>query len=47
MTRAFPNYSGEDKELILLQNIAAYLLLACGVVYVFAVSRRHKLGILQ
>ncbi|KAK4752172.1 hypothetical protein SAY87_020970 [Trapa incisa] len=36
MTRAFPNYDGEEKELILLQNIAAYLLLACGVVYVFA-----------
>ncbi|KAI4296441.1 hypothetical protein L6164_036398 [Bauhinia variegata] len=34
MTRAFPDYSGEKKYLILLQNISCYLLLACGVVYV-------------
>ncbi|KAJ1387019.1 Golgi apparatus membrane protein TVP15 [Sesbania bispinosa] len=34
MTRAFPDYTGERQELVLLQNIASYLLLACGVVYV-------------
>lgn len=34
MTRAFPNYTEEEQELVLLQNIAAYMLLACGVVYV-------------
>ncbi|PON98329.1 Golgi apparatus membrane protein TVP [Trema orientale] len=39
MTRAFPDYSGERKELVLLQNIASYMLLACGVVYVISVSK--------
>ncbi|KDP29988.1 hypothetical protein JCGZ_18755 [Jatropha curcas] len=34
MTRAFPDYSSSQKDLILLQNIASYMLLACGVVYV-------------
>ncbi|BAT86914.1 uncharacterized protein HKW66_Vig0064050 [Vigna angularis] len=34
MTRAFPDYSGEKKELIVLQSIACYMLLACGVIYV-------------
>ncbi|CAK9146980.1 unnamed protein product, partial [Ilex paraguariensis] len=34
MTRAYPDYSEKRKELVLLQNIAGYLLLACGVVYV-------------
>ncbi|XP_030464885.1 uncharacterized protein LOC115684284 [Syzygium oleosum] len=34
MTRAFPNYTEEQQDLVLLQNIAAYMLLACGVVYV-------------
>ncbi|KAJ7968307.1 Golgi apparatus membrane protein TVP15 [Quillaja saponaria] len=34
MTRAFPDYSGQQKELVLLQNIACYMLLGCGVVYV-------------
>ncbi|XP_043712105.1 uncharacterized protein LOC122660914 [Telopea speciosissima] len=33
MTRAFPDTSGKRKDLVLLQNIASYLLLACGVVY--------------
>ncbi|OAY45217.1 uncharacterized protein LOC110619229 [Manihot esculenta] len=33
MTRAFPDYSASKKDLILLQNIASYMLLACGVVY--------------
>uniref|UniRef100_A0A5B7A087 Golgi apparatus membrane protein TVP15 n=1 Tax=Davidia involucrata TaxID=16924 RepID=A0A5B7A087_DAVIN len=34
MTRAYPESSGERKVLVLLQNIASYMLLACGVVYV-------------
>lgn len=34
MTRAFPDYSGQRKDLVLLQNIACYLLLACGLVYI-------------
>ncbi|KAL9321359.1 hypothetical protein ACSQ67_013198 [Phaseolus vulgaris] len=34
MTRAFPDYSGERKVLIVLQSIACYMLLACGVIYV-------------
>ncbi|KAF7843025.1 Golgi apparatus membrane protein TVP [Senna tora] len=34
MTRAFPDYTGERKELILLQDIACFMLLACGAVYV-------------
>ncbi|XP_062178023.1 uncharacterized protein LOC133882815 [Alnus glutinosa] len=33
MTRAFPDYYGVQKELVLLQNISSYMLLACGVVY--------------
>ncbi|GLT53131.1 hypothetical protein SLA2020_264230 [Shorea laevis] len=33
MTRAFPDYTGVQKELVLLQNISSYLLLGCGVVY--------------
>lgn len=37
MTRAFPDYSAKQKDLILLQNIASYMLLACGVVYVISV----------
>ncbi|KAG6576880.1 hypothetical protein SDJN02_22534 [Cucurbita argyrosperma subsp. argyrosperma] len=34
MTRAFPAYSVEQREFILLQEAASYLLLACGAVYV-------------
>ncbi|XP_027347110.1 uncharacterized protein LOC113858604 isoform X1 [Abrus precatorius] len=34
MTRAFPEYIGDRKDLFLLQSIASYILLACGVVYV-------------
>lgn len=37
MTRAFPDYSGVQEDLVLLQNISSYLLLACGVVYVVSV----------
>ncbi|XP_054801818.1 uncharacterized protein LOC129305775 [Prosopis cineraria] len=33
MTRAYPNFVGERTESI-LQNVACYLLLACGVLYV-------------
>ncbi|KAK3000382.1 hypothetical protein RJ639_022337 [Escallonia herrerae] len=36
MTRAYPDTSGEKAELVLLQNIASYLLLACGVIYVIS-----------
>ncbi|KAG5114028.1 hypothetical protein JHK82_037297 [Glycine max] len=34
MTRAFPDYSGERKELVIFQGIACYMLLACGSIYV-------------
>ncbi|CAL5183244.1 unnamed protein product [Lathyrus oleraceus] len=34
MTRAFPDYNGERKDLVILQNIACYLLISCGLVYV-------------
>ncbi|KAK7363074.1 hypothetical protein VNO77_05203 [Canavalia gladiata] len=34
MTRAFPNYIGDRQDLLLLQSIASYLLLACGAIYV-------------
>ncbi|KAE9613473.1 hypothetical protein Lal_00015965 [Lupinus albus] len=34
MTRAFPDYLGDQRELVLFQGIASYFLLACGVVYV-------------
>ncbi|XP_027160438.1 uncharacterized protein LOC113761577 [Coffea eugenioides] len=34
MTRAFPEYSGERQELVLLQKIACYLLLSCGLIYI-------------
>ncbi|KAK8558748.1 hypothetical protein V6N13_098384 [Hibiscus sabdariffa] len=36
MTRAFPDYSKRQRDLVLLQNKASYLLLACGLVYVFS-----------
>ncbi|RWR74110.1 Golgi apparatus membrane protein TVP15 [Cinnamomum micranthum f. kanehirae] len=36
MTRAFSDVSGERKDLVLLQEIASYLLLACGVTYVIS-----------
>ncbi|VVB10514.1 unnamed protein product [Arabis nemorensis] len=34
MTRAFPDYTAQRKDLLLLQNIASYMLLSCGVIYV-------------
>ncbi|PRQ24307.1 putative golgi apparatus membrane protein TVP15 [Rosa chinensis] len=36
MTRAFPDYTGANDALVLLQNIASYMLLACGVLYVIS-----------
>ncbi|GMP47950.1 hypothetical protein CsSME_00015478 [Camellia sinensis var. sinensis] len=36
MTRTYPEDSGERKELILLQNIASYMFLACGAVYLIS-----------
>ncbi|XP_042496785.1 uncharacterized protein LOC122075713 [Macadamia integrifolia] len=36
MTRAFPDTSGKQNYLVLLQNIASYLLLACGAIYVIS-----------
>ncbi|KAF7126354.1 hypothetical protein RHSIM_Rhsim11G0139900 [Rhododendron simsii] len=49
MTRAYPEDADDQTLLILLENIASYLLLACGVVYVIAgifcighVKRAHQ-----
>ncbi|PQP96055.1 uncharacterized protein Pyn_09664 [Prunus yedoensis var. nudiflora] len=36
MTRAFPDDTGTRKTLVLLQNIASYMLLACGGVYIIS-----------
>ncbi|KAE8680636.1 Haloacid dehalogenase-like hydrolase (HAD) superfamily protein isoform 1 [Hibiscus syriacus] len=36
MTRAFPEYSSSQRDLVLLQNIASYVFLACGLLYVFS-----------
>ncbi|XP_057787956.1 uncharacterized protein LOC131005158 [Salvia miltiorrhiza] len=36
MTRAYPEYLKDHSELFLLQSIASYLLLACGVVYLIS-----------
>ncbi|KAF8377385.1 hypothetical protein HHK36_030762 [Tetracentron sinense] len=36
MTSAFPNDSGEREALVLLQDISTYLMLACGVIYIFS-----------
>ncbi|XP_010691397.1 uncharacterized protein LOC104904734 [Beta vulgaris subsp. vulgaris] len=33
MTRAFSDFIGTQRDLVLLQSIASYLLLSCGVVY--------------
>ncbi|CAN1332551.1 hypothetical protein LINPERPRIM_LOCUS35754 [Linum perenne] len=44
MTRAFPSYRNH-KELVLLQDIASYMLLACGVVYI--VSGMLCIGLLK
>ncbi|KAJ6806580.1 uncharacterized protein M6B38_289500 [Iris pallida] len=36
MTRAFPDIRGERQDLVLLQEIASYLLIACGLIYVIS-----------
>lgn len=43
MTRAFPDYTGANSALVLLQNIASYMLLACGVIYVISVSQSRRI----
>lgn len=45
MTRAFSDYIGQQRDLVLLQSIASYLLLSCGVVYL--VSGILCIGILK
>ncbi|KAK4607509.1 hypothetical protein RGQ29_001379 [Quercus rubra] len=39
MARAFPDYYGVQMELILLENISSYMLMACGVVYLVSVRQ--------
>ncbi|KAF5206610.1 vacuole protein [Thalictrum thalictroides] len=34
MTRAYPDISGKWKNVVLLQDIASYMLLSCGVIYI-------------
>ncbi|XP_009368304.1 uncharacterized protein LOC103957811 [Pyrus x bretschneideri] len=36
MTRAFPSTSSTKKDLVLLEDIASYMLLACGGIYVIS-----------
>lgn len=36
MTRAYPEYADQRKDLILLQQIASYVLLSCGVIYIIS-----------
>ncbi|KAI3978971.1 hypothetical protein MKX01_016146 [Papaver californicum] len=36
MTRAFPDVNGARKDLILLQEVSSYLLLACGLTYLIS-----------
>ncbi|CAK9162488.1 unnamed protein product [Ilex paraguariensis] len=45
MTRAYSDHSEGRKDLALLQNIAGYLLLACGVVYVVSVGSQNRLSL--
>ncbi|KAH1218210.1 hypothetical protein HKD37_13G037776 [Glycine soja] len=45
MTRAFPDYSGERKELVIFQGIACYMLLACGSIYVVSGSMYYILRV--
>ncbi|RYR18733.1 hypothetical protein Ahy_B03g063341 isoform A [Arachis hypogaea] len=42
MTRAFPDYFGERRDLVLFQSIASYLLLACGLIYVVSVRSLNR-----
>ena len=43
MTRAFPNESSTKKGLVLLQNIASYMLLACGGIYFISVGLSSRI----
>ncbi|GKV02327.1 hypothetical protein SLEP1_g14781 [Rubroshorea leprosula] len=36
MTRAFPSYGDKQTDLLLLQNIACFYLLGCGLIYVIS-----------
>ena len=36
MTRAFPGNSSTKKDLVLLEDIASYMLLACGGIYIIS-----------
>ncbi|XP_068655504.1 uncharacterized protein [Aristolochia californica] len=36
MTRAFPDFKGESRGITFLQELASYLLLACGLIYVIS-----------
>lgn len=36
MTRAFPDVNWDRRDLVLLQEFASYLLLACGVIYIIS-----------
>lgn len=38
MTRAFPDVNGQRRDLIMLQEVASYLLMACGLSYVISVK---------
>ncbi|KAK7839616.1 hypothetical protein CFP56_017781 [Quercus suber] len=42
MTRAFPDYYGVQKELVLIENISSYMLMACGVVYIVSDLKRRR-----
>lgn len=43
MTKAFPDDTGANAAVVLLQNIASYMLLACGVIYVISVSQSRRI----
>lgn len=41
MTRAYPDIYGERHEMLLLRDIASYMLLACGFIYVLSVRQNE------
>ncbi|XP_022896217.1 uncharacterized protein LOC111410207 isoform X2 [Olea europaea var. sylvestris] len=41
MTRAYPEYFEKHQELFLLQSVASYLLLACGVIYIISMQGKY------
>ena len=45
MTRAYPEDYENRKELLLLQNMASYMLLACGGVYIISVCYYFKINL--